>query len=345
MKPLLPFVVFCLPYLVAAQRETFDLLSYSPPEGWVKESKEHIIAFTTTSPGTYCRIVIYESTPGSGNSQQDFKHEWDDLVVRNYKPDQPPLQVQEQRASEWSINAGTSTFQFKDQQSLVMLTTMSDAHTVISLLFLFNDESYVADIEKFMESVEIVKPPQSLSQPVTQTESLPSNHPPGLIGKWGKSSAVAVGTYASNITGTGYSKSVYNFKSDGSYTYKQRTFSSTNSKIIVVKESGAYSVAGNRITISPSKSVIESWDKKDGTDELGTLLTSEARKFETVTYQFTFHYFEGLGEWNLVMQADKETQRDGPFSANTTFTNAWYFDQKFVEAEMDAPRIHQLSAK
>jgi hypothetical protein len=58
-----------------------------------------------------------------------------------------------------------------------------------------------------------------------------------------------------------------------------------------------------------------------------------------VTYRYTFHYFEGLNEWNLVLQAETETQRDGPFSSNDTFVNAWYYDQKFVDQEMDAVKM------
>jgi hypothetical protein len=44
-----------------------------------------------------------------------------------------------------------------------------------------------------------------------------------------------------------------------------------------------------------------------------------------VTYQFTKHYFSGIQVWNLVLQAQKATERDGPFSSNTTFPNAWYY--------------------
>jgi hypothetical protein len=46
---------------------------------------------------------------------------------------------------------------------------------------------------------------------------------------------------------------------------------------------------------------------------------------EKVTYQFTKHYFSGIQIWNLVLQADKVTHRDGPHSSNTTFANAWYY--------------------
>jgi hypothetical protein len=338
VKTLLPLLIILAPNFTFAQsRETYDLIVFSPPEGWTKETKTAVVAYTTTSPGTYCRIILYQSARGSGNSQEDFKNEWNDLVVKNYKPDQPAQQVQEQHAAEWNINAGTASFSFDNLPGLVMLTTMSDASTVISLVFVFNDESYLADIEKFMQSVEIIRPPQSLAQQVSQSVETPASNAPGLIGKWGRSSDASYDV--ANGTG-GYSKSVYNFKSDGTYVFKQRTFGMRVPNIFIVKETGSYSISGNKITISPAKSTIESWTKKNNTDELGTMEKSQARKFETTTYRYTFHFFEGLGEWNLVLQADKDTERDGPSSSNTTFANAWYFDQKYLDQEMDAAKIH-----
>jgi len=77
--------------------------------------------------------------------------------------------------------------------------------------------------------------------------------------------------------------------------------------------------------ISPKKSVIEAWSKRDGGDSWGRLLTTQNRTLEAVAYRFTKHYFSGIQVWNLVLQADGPTQRDGPFSNNTTFNNAWYY--------------------
>ena len=110
--------------------------------------------------------------------------------------------------------------------------------------------------------------------------------------------------------------------------------------IIVVKETGKYSVSGDMLTLTPTKSVISSYKKAGGVDALGPLVKSQNRDLETVAYKFTFHYFEGIQEWNLVLQADKVTQRDGQFSNNTTFPNAWYFDQKFTDNDLTAPKIH-----
>ena len=92
-----------------------------------------------------------------------------------------------------------------------------------------------------------------------------------------------------------------------------------------MRETGSFQTSGNTITISPQKSVIEAWSKRDGTDKWGALLTRQNRALEKVTYRFTKHYFSGIQLWNLVLQADKATERDGPFSSNTLFNNAWYY--------------------
>jgi hypothetical protein len=96
-------------------------------------------------------------------------------------------------------------------------------------------------------------------------------------------------------------------------------------KILLVKENGTYQVNDSNVTIIPQKSVIEAWSKKDGVDKWGKLLTTQDRKLEKVTYRFTKYYFSGIQLWNLVLQGGKATERDGPFSSNTVFTNAWYY--------------------
>jgi len=70
---------------------------------------------------------------------------------------------------------------------------------------------------------------------------------------------------------------------------------------------------------------MQAWSKKNGGDGFGKLLSSQNRTLETVAYRFTKHYFSGIDQWQLVLQADKATMRDGPFSTLTLFPNAWYY--------------------
>jgi hypothetical protein len=145
-----------------------------------------------------------------------------------------------------------------------------------------------------------------------------------IIGTWGTSVSEQQ-KYAVNNGINGYSKRQYTFNANGTYDFIIKTFQYTSDKLLLTKENGTYQITGNNLTISPAKSAIEAWSKKDGADKWGKLLSTQNRELEKVTYQFTKHYFSGTQQWNLVLQADKVTQRDGPFSSNATFSNAWYY--------------------
>ena len=108
----------------------------------------------------------------------------------------------------------------------------------------------------------------------------------------------------------------------------QRTYSPDficYDKIILVRESGTYQINGGTLSIKPQKSVIQAWSKLGGGDKFGKLLTTQNRKLEAVNYRFTKHYFSGIDQWQLVLQADSPTDRDGPYSTFTVFPNAWYY--------------------
>ncbi|MBP9927111.1 MAG: hypothetical protein KBF45_14110 [Cyclobacteriaceae bacterium] len=176
---------------------------------------------------------------------------------------------------------------------------------------------------------------QPATQPVNQATELQNSQPIpqtannlSFLGTWSTSSSNQGYDAANGMSG--YIKRQYTFNQDGTYQFVIKTFSHYINKLLLTKESGTYSVNGNSLTIIPQKSVIEDWTKKDGTDKWGTRISSQNRPLEKVTYQFTKHYFSGIDEWNLVLQADKVTERDGPFSSNTTFMNAWYY--KYITA-------------
>jgi len=180
--------------------------------------------------------------------------------------------------------------------------------------------------------------------PATSGNGTPSpsstiNADPKLFGKWNRSGA-SHPHYADPASwGTaGYTTSRYEFKKDGSYQFTERSFRMTYQHIIIVKENGTYTVNGNQLTIVPAKSIIQSYTKKNNVDELGSLVKSQNRTLEIVTYNYQFHYFSGIQEWNLVLQSSKPTQRDGNFSNNTTFSNAWYYDQKYTDTDLTSPK-------
>ncbi|MCL4549813.1 MAG: hypothetical protein M1495_14720 [Bacteroidetes bacterium] len=305
-----------------AQKETYDLITYSPPQGWSKEVKENLILYTIVNKknSSWCQVGIIKSTASKGDIEKDFESEWQELIVKNYKPTESAQVNDVQESDGWKIKAGTGKFIFNGADAAAMLTTASGYDRCVSIVVVTNSQDYITDVETLLSSIDLVKP-QTNEQQQTNNDGNTS-----ILGTWGKQGGVHQ-TYGdpASYGNAGYSNDQYTFNSNGTYSFVSKTFRSSYDKIILVKENGTYQINNNNITINPQKSIIETWSKKDGTDKWGQLVSSQNRALEKVTYQFTKHYFSGIQEWNLVLQCNNVTERDGPFSNNTTFANAWYY--------------------
>lgn len=316
------FVTAMLPAKLFAQKETYDLVTYSPPQGWSKEVKDNLILYTIVDKknSSWCQVGIIKSTTSKGDIEKDFESEWQELVVKNYKSTEKPEVNEVQETEGWKIKAGSGKFMFNNASAVAMLTTASGYNRCVSIVVVTNSQGYITDVETLLSSIDLVKPQTNLQQ---QTNNDGNS---SILGTWGKNGGVHQ-TYGDAVSygNAGYSKDQYTFNSNGTYSFVSKTFRSSYDKIILVKETGSYQISGDDITINPQKSVIEAWSKKDGTDKWGQLISSESRPLEKVTYQFTKHYFSGIQEWNFVLRSNKVTERDGPYGGNTTFNNAWYY--------------------
>lgn len=311
---------------LVAQKQTFDAATYTPPPGWKKASHTTSAvsyAITNNEKGTYCQIGIYASTTSKGSLQADFKSEWEELIVKLYKPTEAATLVPTTSDNGWDIQGGSAPFEFSGGRSVAMLVTASGHGRCMSIVILTNTVDHQAEIQEFLESVTLNKPE------TTATPVLEHNVDGSIVGTWAKGASPNQKyddykrPYSAN--NSGYAKDQYTFNADGTYTYVSKTFRMIEDKILLVRENGSYEISGKNLTVIPKESAIEAWSKKDGTDKWGALLSTQSRPLEKVTYTFTKHYFSGIQQWNLVLQADKETRREGPFSTNTTFTNAWYY--------------------
>ena len=184
-----------------------------------------------------------------------------------------------------------------------------------------------------------IKNEPTVSNTTTQQNSNLNTTDSKLFSKWNRLGAIHPYYADADSWGTaGYTSSRYEFNANGTYLFTERSFRMTYQYILIVKENGTYTINGNQLTIVPQNSTIQSYNKKNNVDELGTLVKTQNRPLEKVTYNYQFHYFSGIQEWNLVLQADKPTLRDGNFSSNNTFSNAWYFDQKYIDKDLTSPK-------
>lgn len=349
MKLFLTYLLLLFSVPVFAQSvHSFDIVSFSLASTWKKEAQQDWLAYRVENPAkkTYARILLYPSLPSSGNPETDFQKEWNDLVLNQYKPTQIINESLTDYKDGWKAKLRVASFVHNQVNQAVILLMLTDGKRKMSFVFLTNTEEFQKDFEDFGSSFQFAPttgsslnntPPTQLSSPAAQvsTPKAPIQTDQKLIGKWNRSASVSpLFANAAEWGTSGYTTCRYEFFADGTYQYTERNFGFAYEDIILVRESGQYSADAGVLTISPVNTQIERYGKKNGVDELGNLKENKSRTPEKVTYRYQFHYFEGIGEWNLVLQADRPTQRDGNFSSNTTFPNAWYFDQRFTEVNL-----------
>ena len=185
MKGILLFVVLCFSASFAfAQKATYDLIGYAPPVAWQKDVKEDTyVSYTITNQrnGSYCQIFILLGVNSKGGIAEDFEHEWQNLILKQYKVTQAP-KITETRAEDgWRTKAGVAPFAFANGTSMVMLTTITGYGRTASIVALTNSEDYSPAIQNLLASVEIKKPPVSASANAN-TAAKPTSKPTALQG-------------------------------------------------------------------------------------------------------------------------------------------------------------------
>jgi Lipocalin-like domain len=342
MKNIIAILLTLSVITAAAQSETFDLVTYSPPKGWKKHPAESAIQFIKedTAKGIYCVITLYKAVPGTANSKENFDLAWASLVKEMVTVSAAPEMQPPATENGWEAQSGYAAFEKDGTKGIVILATSTSFEKMGNIIILTNTDVYEKEMTGFLESISFKKP-----EAVTQPTPPATNDNNAIIGTWGISVSDQE-SYAVNNGINGYSSRQYTFNANGTYHFIIKTFRYTSDKLLLTKENGTYQISGTDLIINPQTSVIEAWSKKDGVDKWGKLLSSQNRTLEKITYQFTKHYFSGIQQWNLVLQAGKATQRDGPFSTNTTFSNAWYYAPASANNPViELPGGQQISAE
>jgi hypothetical protein len=175
-------------FTVSAQKETFDIVTYTAPRGWQTEHKNNVISFTNTNNKNWCQIGIYRSTASKGSIESDFDSEWNELVVKQYKA--VDLKANEVTTIDnWKIKAGLGVFSFNNAEATAMLTTMTGFDVCVSILAITNSADYTTAIQNFLGSVDLQKPANAVTGSVSANPATLQN-----------TKAVNTGNYAFSTT-------------------------------------------------------------------------------------------------------------------------------------------------
>jgi len=155
-----------------AQKETFDVATYTSLKGWNKKSSGSAVQFTKedAAKGTYCMITLFKSLPGTSSSKENFDLTWTSVVKEMVTVSAAPEMQPAATENGWEAQSGYAPFEKEGTKGMVVLVTSSGFEKMISVIILTNTDVYEKDMMAFLESISLKKPASGKSKinnPVT----------------------------------------------------------------------------------------------------------------------------------------------------------------------------------
>lgn len=300
-----------------AQKETFDITTYTAPAKWKKEITASIIQFTKEDAvkGTYCIITLYKSVPGTANSKDNFDMAWISLVKEMVNASSVPTMQPSAIENGWEAQTGYAPFESDGNKGVALLITSTGFEKMVNVIILTNTDVYQKEMTDFLESISLKKTRNNSLQPAANSNNA------AITGTWGISNTTA--SYYNTSINEGSTITQYTFNADSTYSFYIKTFKYQLDKLLLTRETGTYKISGNTLIINPQKSATEAWSRKDGTDKWGKLLSSQKKELEKATYYFSI---ENFGSGNVLILKGPPTKRDGNY--NNSNKDAWFYPAK-----------------
>ena len=160
MKKVLLFFVCCAVVSISvAQKETFDITTYTLPKGWKKQPAEAAIQFSKqdAAKGTYCLITLYKAVPGTANSKENFDMAWASLVKEMVAVAAEPEMQKPETEDGRETQSGYAAFESGGNKGVVILVTSSGYKKMVNLIILTNTDVYEKEMTAFIESISFKK--------------------------------------------------------------------------------------------------------------------------------------------------------------------------------------------
>src|SRR4051812_19147406 len=96
-----------------AQKQIFDVTTYTSPKGWEeKVGKDALqLLMQDATKNTYCLITLYKSTAGTASSKENFDLAWASLVKEMVTVSSEPQMQPTGTESGWETQSGYAPFE------------------------------------------------------------------------------------------------------------------------------------------------------------------------------------------------------------------------------------------
>lgn len=173
LSPMTLLLLVLLTGPAIAQTETYDLVSYTAPAGWQRESSATYVKYTRIDGGSWAQIAVYKHAVSAGTAEADLDADWHALVSTPFKAGRATEKTRSGQADGWTVMNGGGTWQFNGSNVLSLLTTYSGHGVRVSILCNATAQPYLRDCQHFVASASL-QPPTIGHAAATSTASTPA---------------------------------------------------------------------------------------------------------------------------------------------------------------------------
>jgi hypothetical protein len=156
---------------IFAQQQTFDITTFTIPNGWKKQVTESAIQFSKedAAKATYCLITLYKAIPGKPGSKENFDMAWETLVKEMVTVSSAPEMQPTSTENGWEALSGYAPFESDGNKGIALLVTSTGFEKMVNILVMTNTDAYEKEMTAFLESVSFKKITPAANKPVSNT--------------------------------------------------------------------------------------------------------------------------------------------------------------------------------
>lgn len=156
MKYFLSLLLLCSLEL-SAQPITYDIASFTLPEGWTKTTENNSgVQYTKMEGVKWAQVAVYKNTASLGTAEADFDSEWEKLAVVPYKIEAAPVKTAVETAmGEWKKISGSGKWLFNGKEVTTTITTFTGYGACISFVLNISDPKFNQVCNEVLASVQL----------------------------------------------------------------------------------------------------------------------------------------------------------------------------------------------
>lgn len=311
VKQVVVGVVVALAVLGTAAAETVDVTTVVTPSSWSRTARDGgVVEFSTANEASGAAVLVSIAPAMATNldARGNFDATWTQIVkaMADVKPTMAPVE----NRGGWQIVSGSAKLTYQGQAMKARIVTATKDGKLAIVTVISVGTLYEKDVDKLLAGIKYGG--TATPAPAQATES--------LSGAWGFSSGGAMGTgpYAKWLS----DRREYTFDGKGAYTFLRRHNVDQETDTSLIREHGTYTLAGDVLTLTPTKSEREIWTKSisgPNAGKYGKLVRRENVPKEKAAYRVSYTVYPNTNVSNLMLTPSQATQRDGNFNATTQY--------------------------